>query len=303
MEDPLSRLATRLPGMRRSRRGGATRARSLEDVPGKEGLMTPSTRREFLADVGRGMLVAGLGATLTEDLGFSAMEARLSELSHPAWSFAVGEAQVLVFLSQTDDGGYLQVVSPVSPLPAKGDLGAVYQRLLELNAEELLGALAGIKDEHVVIMSDRRAQGGGFAQRHREESRRDGEDRHRQAESLRPTKTHCVEADPGEHGQGEEGRGERLGGISHAIEPRKRPQPGAGRGGGGENQPRGAGRGEHEDEPPLLDLPEGRDRAENRCRTDVERREEEVRALEGPDCRGDRLEGHGAGLAVGSRNR
>lgn len=33
--------------------------------------MTPTTRRQFLDSVGRGMLVAGLGATLATDLGFS----------------------------------------------------------------------------------------------------------------------------------------------------------------------------------------------------------------------------------------
>ena len=33
--------------------------------------MTPSNRRAFLSDVGRGMLVAGLGASLVNDLGLS----------------------------------------------------------------------------------------------------------------------------------------------------------------------------------------------------------------------------------------
>src|SRR5262245_24678835 len=34
--------------------------------------MTPTTRREFLSDVSRGMFVAGLGATLASDLGLGA---------------------------------------------------------------------------------------------------------------------------------------------------------------------------------------------------------------------------------------
>ena len=33
--------------------------------------MPATSRREFLNSVGRGMLVAGLGASLTNDLGFS----------------------------------------------------------------------------------------------------------------------------------------------------------------------------------------------------------------------------------------
>lgn len=33
--------------------------------------MNPSNRRAFLSDVGRGMLAAGLGASLAADLGFS----------------------------------------------------------------------------------------------------------------------------------------------------------------------------------------------------------------------------------------
>ncbi|HUR53266.1 MAG TPA: hypothetical protein VMZ71_04005, partial [Gemmataceae bacterium] len=35
--------------------------------------MVPNTRREFLADVGRGMLVASLGATVAGDLGLSSV--------------------------------------------------------------------------------------------------------------------------------------------------------------------------------------------------------------------------------------
>ena len=33
--------------------------------------MIPSSRRDFLVDVGRGMLVAGLGSTVAGNLGFS----------------------------------------------------------------------------------------------------------------------------------------------------------------------------------------------------------------------------------------
>ncbi len=33
--------------------------------------MTPTTRRGFMSDVGRGMLTVGLGTSLANDLGFS----------------------------------------------------------------------------------------------------------------------------------------------------------------------------------------------------------------------------------------
>ena len=38
--------------------------------------MVPSNRREFLADVGRGMLVASLGPAIATDLGLSSAYAR-----------------------------------------------------------------------------------------------------------------------------------------------------------------------------------------------------------------------------------
>lgn len=50
--------------------------------------MAPSTRREFLSDVGRGMLAAGLGATLANDLGFSTAFAEQGAESIPLGPYA-----------------------------------------------------------------------------------------------------------------------------------------------------------------------------------------------------------------------
>jgi hypothetical protein len=50
--------------------------------------MAPSTRREFLSDVGRGMLAAGLGATLANDLGFSTAFAEQGAESIPLGQYA-----------------------------------------------------------------------------------------------------------------------------------------------------------------------------------------------------------------------
>lgn len=58
-------------------------------------MITPRTRREFLADVGRGMLVAGVGAEIAKDLGFaSAFADEGSDL------LSFGEIEPLVCLMQ-----------------------------------------------------------------------------------------------------------------------------------------------------------------------------------------------------------
>lgn len=49
--------------------------------------MSPQNRREFLSDVGRGMLVAGLGATVASDLGFSTAFAERGPESLPLGSY------------------------------------------------------------------------------------------------------------------------------------------------------------------------------------------------------------------------
>src|SRR6478736_1995086 len=61
-----------------------------------------STRREFLADVGRGMLVASVGLRVAEDLGFS--NALASET--PA-RLTFGEIEPLVSLMQETPPGKL----------------------------------------------------------------------------------------------------------------------------------------------------------------------------------------------------
>ncbi len=50
--------------------------------------MVPSTRRAFLSDVGRGMLAAGLGASLANDLGFSTAFAAAGADSIPLGEYA-----------------------------------------------------------------------------------------------------------------------------------------------------------------------------------------------------------------------
>jgi hypothetical protein len=65
--------------------------------------MTPTTRRDFLNSVGRGMLVAGLGASLVHDLGFSPAHAN----EEPA-PLSFGKFDSLVDLLQSTPADKLQ---------------------------------------------------------------------------------------------------------------------------------------------------------------------------------------------------
>jgi hypothetical protein len=53
-----------------------------------EDAMSPSNRRAFLSDVGRGMLAAGLGATLAQDMGFSTAFAAEGKEAIPLGEYA-----------------------------------------------------------------------------------------------------------------------------------------------------------------------------------------------------------------------
>ena len=58
--------------------------------------MVRNNRREFLGDVGRGMLVAGLGTTLASELGLARVRASDEESS-----LSFGKLEPLVALMQT----------------------------------------------------------------------------------------------------------------------------------------------------------------------------------------------------------
>lgn len=85
--------------------------------------MTPTTRRAFLSDVGKGMLAAGLGASLANDLGFSTAFA-----AEGAEAIPLGEYAALVELMRNTPAEKLQ------PLLA--------QKLLkgEVELKKLIGA-------------------------------------------------------------------------------------------------------------------------------------------------------------------
>src|SRR5262249_21016390 len=67
--------------------------------------MNPTNRRQFLSDVSRGMLVAGLGASLARDLGFSTAFAE-----EGAESISLGDYASLVDLLESTPADKLQPV-------------------------------------------------------------------------------------------------------------------------------------------------------------------------------------------------
>jgi hypothetical protein len=96
------------------------------------------------------------------DLGLDPEENRLqTEDESVAWGLMRGSAQVFIFVKPADeDEGEsfetLQIVAPVMKVPESGgNVTALYQRLLELNAQELTGVAFGLKGDTVVITTDR----------------------------------------------------------------------------------------------------------------------------------------------------
>ena len=77
-----------------------------------------------------------------------------------AWTLKRGSASVLVTVTRHDDEDltYLRVASPVCVLPAdKAGHGALFRRLLELNAAGLANAAFGLSGDRVVVVSERPA--------------------------------------------------------------------------------------------------------------------------------------------------
>jgi hypothetical protein len=84
--------------------------------------------------------------------------------SQAAWTLKRGSASVLVTVThhEDEDETYLRVASPVVSLPAdKAQHGALFRRLLELNAAGLANAAFGLIADKVVAVSERPAGGLG----------------------------------------------------------------------------------------------------------------------------------------------
>ena len=90
-------------------------------------------------------------------LGVDPLRARLNTEAGFGWSFQRGSAVIEVYVSQQENSGYLQVLSPIMHLPQTGLL-ALYRRLLELNLQ-LTNASIGVYLDVVYLFSERPVDG------------------------------------------------------------------------------------------------------------------------------------------------
>jgi hypothetical protein len=93
--------------------------------------------------------------------GLDAQASRLDSSEGPAWGMRQGSAEVYIFLTASETGdNFIQVVSPVM-IPTDDTLTHpdLMRRLLELNATELTGAAFGLRENEVVLTTDRSTAG------------------------------------------------------------------------------------------------------------------------------------------------
>lgn len=96
-----------------------------------------------------------------EGRGLDPRQSRIQSASGPAWGMTQGSAEIYIFLTAGGAGdNFIQVTSPVMrPSPEAMATPLLWRRLLELNATELTGAAFGLRDEQVVLTTDRSTQG------------------------------------------------------------------------------------------------------------------------------------------------
>ena len=84
--------------------------------------------------------------------------------SQAAWTLKRGSASVLVTITRHEDQDetFLRVASPVVTVPVdKAQHGALFRRLLEINAGGLANAAFGLVGDRVVVVSERPVDGLG----------------------------------------------------------------------------------------------------------------------------------------------
>lgn len=72
-----------------------------------------------------------------------------------AWDVKKGSAEVAILIVDQDDFWQLRVVSAVMTVDDKVDLPKLYKRVLELNANDVVGAAFAVKGPHVILVSQR----------------------------------------------------------------------------------------------------------------------------------------------------
>jgi hypothetical protein len=100
---------------------------------------------------------AGAVEQILPGVGIDPLAARMNIEGGYGWSFQRGSAVIEVYVSQQDDAGYLQVLSPIMHLPMS-NLLPLYRRLLELNLQ-LTAAAIGVHLDVVYVFSERPLDG------------------------------------------------------------------------------------------------------------------------------------------------
>jgi hypothetical protein len=90
-------------------------------------------------------------------IGIDPVKARMRTETGFGWSFQRNSAAIEIFVSQQDNTGYLQVLSPIMHLPSNALL-PLYRRLLELNLQ-LTNAALGVYLDVVYVFSERPLEG------------------------------------------------------------------------------------------------------------------------------------------------
>lgn len=100
---------------------------------------------------------AGTIEQILTAVGIDPVRARMRTETGFGWSFQRNSAVIEIFVSQQDDVGYLQVLSPIMHLPINGLL-PLYRRLLELNLQ-LTNAALGVYLDVVYVFNERPLEG------------------------------------------------------------------------------------------------------------------------------------------------
>jgi hypothetical protein len=102
-------------------------------------------------------MYAGTVEQILPAIGIDPVTARMNTEGGFGWSFQRGSAVIEVFVSQQNNVGYLQVLSPIMHLPIS-NLLPLYRRLLELNLQ-LTNAAIGVHLDVVYVFNERPLEG------------------------------------------------------------------------------------------------------------------------------------------------
>jgi hypothetical protein len=102
--------------------------------------------------------IGGLGVSPASALANESLDTQGH--GHASWTLQRGSARILITLAtQTGPAGktsvFLRVISPVMTLPEPAKREALYQHLLELNAQGLGNAAFGFASDRIVVVSER----------------------------------------------------------------------------------------------------------------------------------------------------